>query len=102
MLADMQRPSVWMDLGLAIALLPVSAMLIFWLGMHVMFSGDALGSSGIRTAQAGRRGAWICGCSAVVAGGGLMGLRLWIAGSVHLLVLGAATVLFAGVAAQNG
>ncbi|MEU6106435.1 hypothetical protein [Streptomyces flaveolus] len=102
MLADMQRPSVWWDLGLAIALLPVSAMLIVWLGMHMLFSGDPFGSSGIRTAQAGRRGAWICGCAAVVAGGGLMGLRLWIAGSVHLLVLGAATVLFAGVATQNG
>lgn len=31
-----------------------------------------------------------------------MSLRLWIAGSVHLLVLGAAAVLFASVAAQNG
>ncbi|MEN1883863.1 hypothetical protein [Streptomyces mirabilis] len=102
MLADMQRPSVWLDLGLAIALLPVSVMLIAWLGMHVMFSGDDFGSPGIRTAQAGRRGAWSCGCAAVVAGGGLMGLRLWIAGSVHLLVLGAAAVLFASVAAQNG
>ncbi|QHA02100.1 hypothetical protein GQF42_00860 [Streptomyces broussonetiae] len=102
MLADMQRPAVWLDLGLTIALLPVSVMLVVWLGMHVMFSGDDFGSSGIRTAQAGRRGAWICGCAAVVAGGGLMGLRLWIAGSVNLLVLGAAAVLFAGVAAQNG
>jgi hypothetical protein len=43
MLADMQRPSVWLDLGLAIALLPVSVMLIAWLGMHVMFSGDGFG-----------------------------------------------------------
>ncbi|WP_328773338.1 hypothetical protein [Streptomyces sp. NBC_00286] len=98
----MQHPSVWLDLGLAIALLPVSAMLIVWLGMHVMFSGDDFGSPGIRTAHAGRRGAWISGCAAVVAGGGLMGLRLWIAGSVHLLVLGAAAVLVAVVAAQNG
>jgi hypothetical protein len=102
MLADMQRPSVLLDLGLTIALLPVSVMLIVWLGMHVVFSGDDFGSPGIRTAQAGRRGAWICGCASVVAGGGLMGLRLWIAGSVHLLVLAAAAVLFAGVAAQNG
>ncbi|MFJ9197132.1 hypothetical protein [Streptomyces flaveolus] len=98
----MQRPSVWLDLGLAIALLPVSTMLIVWLGMHVMFSGDDFGSPGIRTARAGRRGAWISGCAAVVAGGGLMGLRLWTAGSVHLLVLGAAAVLFAAVAVQHG
>jgi hypothetical protein len=102
MLADMQRPLVWVDLGLAIVLLPVSATLVVWLGAHVMFSDDAFGSSGPRTARAGRRGAWICGCAAVMAGGGFMGLRLWIAGSVHLLVLGAAAVLFAGVAAQNG
>ncbi|MFF0794569.1 hypothetical protein [Streptomyces spiralis] len=98
----MQRPSVWLDLGLAIALLPMSATLVVRLGMHVMFSGDDFGSPGIRTAHAGRRGAWISGCAAVIAGGGLMGSRLWIAGSVHLSVLGAAAVLFAAVAAQHG
>ncbi|MEV5957675.1 hypothetical protein AB0M11_28565 [Streptomyces sp. NPDC051987] len=98
----MQRRSVWLDLGLAVALLPVSAMLIVWLGMHVMFSGDDFGSPGIRTAHAARRGAWINGCVAVVVGGGLMGLRLWIAGSLHLLILGAAAVLFAAVAMQHG
>lgn len=98
----MRFPSVWLDLGLAIALLPVSAMLVVWLWMHVMFAGDDFGSPGMRTARAGRRGAWLSGCAAVVVGGGLMGLRLWIAGSVHLLVLGGAAVLFAAVAAQHG
>ncbi|MGW0082271.1 hypothetical protein [Streptomyces sp. NPDC003393] len=98
----MQRSSVWWDLGLAIALLPVSAVLVVWLGMHVMFSGDDFGSPGVRAARAGRRGAWISGCAAVVVGGGLMGLRFWIAGSVHLLVLGVAAVLFAAVAVQHG
>ncbi|MFE0629883.1 hypothetical protein ACFW3D_23320 [Streptomyces sp. NPDC058864] len=98
----MQRHSVWSDLGLAVVLLPVSAMLVVWLGMHVLFSGDDFGSPGIRTAHAARSGAWISGCAAVVAGGGLMGLRLWIAGSVQLLVLGAAAVLFSAVAVQHG
>ncbi|MBB4795796.1 hypothetical protein [Streptomyces nodosus] len=98
----MRRLSVWVDLGIAVALLPVSAMLVVWLGVHVLFSGDDFGSSGIQTAQAARRGAWISGCAAVLAGGGLMGLRLWIAGALHLVVLGAAAVLFAAAAAQHG
>jgi hypothetical protein len=37
----------------------------------------------------------------MVAGGGLMALRLWVAESVHLLLLGAAAVLFAGVTTQQ-
>jgi hypothetical protein len=77
-------------------------MLVVWLGWHVMFSGDDFGSPGIRTAQAGRRGVRISGCLAVVAGGGLMALRLWIAGSLHLLILGTAAVLFAAVAVEHG
>ncbi|MGW5093853.1 hypothetical protein ACWEQ1_12455 [Streptomyces nodosus] len=98
----MRRPSVWVDLGITVVLLPVSAMLVVWLGVHVLFSGDDFGSSGIQTARAARRGAWISGCAAVLAGGGLLGLRLWIAGTLHLVVLGAAAVLFAAAAAQNG
>lgn len=65
-------------------------------------SGDDFGSPGLRTARAARRGAWISGCTAVVAGGGLMWLRLWIAGSLHLILLGGAAALFTVVAVEHG
>ncbi|MET7286963.1 hypothetical protein [Streptomyces sp. NPDC005573] len=98
----MQPLSAWWDLGLAIALLPVSAAIVVWHLAHVLLSGDDFGTVGIRTIRAARRGARITGCAAVVVGGTPMCLRLWITGSLQLLVLGTATALFASVAARRG
>lgn len=98
---DMRQPAWWVDLLVAIVLIPASVLLILWHGAHVLFSGEDFGNVGRRTAIAARRAAWISGCAAVVVSGGLMALRLWVAGSVHLLLLGAATVLFAGAATQR-
>ncbi|TFV31309.1 hypothetical protein E4K10_01185 [Streptomyces sp. T1317-0309] len=97
----MRQPAWWLDLLVAIVLIPASGLFILWHGAHVLFSGEDFGNVGRRTAVAARRAAWISASAAVVAGGGLMALRLWVAGSVHLLLLGAATVLFAGVATQK-
>ncbi|MEV0011049.1 hypothetical protein AB0M10_28835 [Streptomyces sp. NPDC051840] len=97
----MRSPSVWVDGAVALGLGAATAALVFWLGWGVLFAGDDFGSPGPRMARAARRAAWISGGVMVVAGSGLLELRLWVAAAVHLLLAGSATVLFTGIAVEH-
>jgi hypothetical protein len=100
-LEGMGSPSVWVDGVVALVLGAATAALVFWLGWRVLFAGDDFGCPGPRTARAARRAAWNSGCVMAVAGSWLLGLRLWIAAAVHLLLAGSATVLFTGIAVEH-
>ncbi|MGW2955237.1 hypothetical protein [Streptomyces eurythermus] len=82
---------------MALVLGAATAGLVFWLGWRVLFAGDDFGSPGPPMARA----AWISGCAMAVGGSGLLGLHLWIAAAIHLLLAGSATALFTAIAVEH-
>ncbi len=79
---------LWVDIGIAWALLPADAVLVGWLLVRTVFQGYDFGSSGPKTYRAAaRRGALLAGGTLAAGLALLVVLDLWIAGAIHTVIV---------------
>ncbi len=92
---------LWVDIGIAWALLPADAVLVGWLLVRTAFQGYDFGSSGPLTYKAARQGALLGGVLLAVGLGLLSVFELWIAGAVHTVIVLPAALWLSAVARAN-
>ncbi|MFI6938540.1 hypothetical protein ACIBI4_04660 [Streptomyces sp. NPDC050418] len=92
---------LWVDIGIACALLPADAVFVGWLLLRTAFQGYDFGSSGPSTYRAARQGALLTGASLAAGLALFSAFQLWIAGAVHTVIVLTGALWLSAVARAN-